>query len=202
MQSVLSSTLFPRRRPIIDPRCVQYAGCEKQLAQSLLVLHSVALRSSLRTSVASLLWRVRARAERRAARVGRRSKCHVARARAGFASPWLQYKRKLARHLEPAHERYMLAPCNLRCGGLLQPDRKSTRLNSSHGYISYAVFCLKKKNMHQFTPLSMSTITFCLLSYVFQRCMIRMYNKFFVLFLKWPGAQSPNNFSQPRLISR
>src|SRR2546422_3069414 len=26
-----------------------------------------------------------------------------------------------------------------------QQDRKSTRLNSSHGYISYAVFCLKKK---------------------------------------------------------
>src|SRR2546429_9378735 len=31
-----------------------------------------------------------------------------------------------------------------RCG-----DRKSTRLNSSHGYISYAVFCLKKKKMKQ-----------------------------------------------------
>src|SRR2546422_6751346 len=35
-------------------------------------------------------------------------------------------------------------------GGLVFPssvvrDRKSTRLNSSHGYISYAVFCLKKK---------------------------------------------------------
>src|SRR2546422_7601856 len=28
-------------------------------------------------------------------------------------------------------------------------DRKSTRLNSSHGYISYAVFCLKKKKMFQ-----------------------------------------------------
>src|SRR3989449_1680620 len=28
-------------------------------------------------------------------------------------------------------------------------DRKSTRLNSSHGYISYAVFCLKKKIMKQ-----------------------------------------------------
>src|SRR2546422_4533920 len=28
-------------------------------------------------------------------------------------------------------------------------DRKSTRLNSSHGYISYAVFCLKKKNKHE-----------------------------------------------------
>src|SRR2546429_5924960 len=26
-------------------------------------------------------------------------------------------------------------------------DRKSTRLNSSHGYISYAVFCLKKNNL-------------------------------------------------------
>src|SRR2546422_4399007 len=28
-------------------------------------------------------------------------------------------------------------------------DRKSTRLNSSHGYISYAVFCLKKKKKEQ-----------------------------------------------------
>src|SRR2546422_6359282 len=28
-------------------------------------------------------------------------------------------------------------------------DRKSTRLNSSHGYISYAVFCLKKKKKHK-----------------------------------------------------
>src|SRR2546429_5984448 len=31
----------------------------------------------------------------------------------------------------------------------LVPDRKSTRLNSSHGYISYAVFCLKKKKKSQ-----------------------------------------------------
>src|SRR2546422_7338835 len=29
------------------------------------------------------------------------------------------------------------------------PDRKSTRLNSSHGYISYAVFCLKKKKTYE-----------------------------------------------------
>src|SRR5438128_3085800 len=28
-------------------------------------------------------------------------------------------------------------------------DRKSTRLNSSHGSISYAVFCLKKKKIHR-----------------------------------------------------
>src|SRR2546429_2107346 len=30
----------------------------------------------------------------------------------------------------------------------IKQDRKSTRLNSSHGYISYAVFCLKKKKRH------------------------------------------------------
>src|SRR2546422_6022228 len=32
---------------------------------------------------------------------------------------------------------------------MLGRDRKSTRLNSSHGYISYAVFCLKKKKKHE-----------------------------------------------------
>src|SRR2546422_7178324 len=31
-----------------------------------------------------------------------------------------------------------------------QLDRKSTRLNSSHGYISYAVFCLKKKKKNKY----------------------------------------------------
>src|SRR2546422_6444597 len=30
---------------------------------------------------------------------------------------------------------------------IVHSDRKSTRLNSSHGYISYAVFCLKKKKI-------------------------------------------------------
>src|SRR2546422_5812787 len=39
-------------------------------------------------------------------------------------------------------------------------DRKSTRLNSSHGYISYAVFCLKKKKktaiIHQFHTFKIS----------------------------------------------
>src|SRR3712207_7989900 len=35
--------------------------------------------------------------------------------------------------------------------GLVPEDRKSTRLNSSHANISYAVFCLKKKNKHS-TP--------------------------------------------------
>src|SRR3712207_6870909 len=35
----------------------------------------------------------------------------------------------------------------LRRSGLVTEDRKSTRLNSSHANISYAVFCLKKKYM-------------------------------------------------------
>src|SRR2546429_2416068 len=41
---------------------------------------------------------------------------------------------------------------NRHAGGIVARrgiDRKSTRLNSSHGYISYAVFCLKKKKKKQ-----------------------------------------------------
>src|SRR5687768_18141025 len=45
-------------------------------------------------------------------------------------------------------QRTLLDNCALR-------DRKSTRLNSSHGYISYAVFCLKKKK--QMTCASFDT---------------------------------------------
>src|SRR2546429_4731046 len=55
-------------------------------------------------------------------------------------------------HILPAEERLELLdllevhdgrPVDHRSGS--GRDRKSTRLNSSHGYISYAVFCLKKK---------------------------------------------------------
>src|SRR5256884_1559159 len=46
-------------------------------------------------------------------------------------------------------------------------DRKSTRLNSSHGYISYAVFCLKKKIDSVFSPpgliCNLSGRTICVL---------------------------------------
>src|SRR5258708_21910521 len=42
----------------------------------------------------------------------------------------------------------------LALGARTETDRKSTRLNSSHQIISYAVFCLKKKhNLHLWTPL-------------------------------------------------
>src|SRR2546422_8471855 len=53
-------------------------------------------------------------------------------------------------HLEVLHDhrdRVVRADANEGVG-FESADRKSTRLNSSHGYISYAVFCLKKKNAH------------------------------------------------------
>src|SRR2546429_6424544 len=45
-------------------------------------------------------------------------------------------------------------------------DRKSTRLNSSHGYISYAVFCLKKKKQRseRLSILKRHTITVVLVA--------------------------------------
>src|SRR3712207_8333435 len=42
--------------------------------------------------------------------------------------------------------------------GLVLGDRKSTRLNSSHANISYAVFCLKKKSLPNYTPAIINAI--------------------------------------------
>src|SRR3712207_7278163 len=56
------------------------------------------------------------------------------------------------RHPFAPHPRGVRAPSGRRYHRQLlgltmtEPDRKSTRLNSSHANISYAVFCLKKKN--------------------------------------------------------
>src|SRR5258705_5064823 len=44
-----------------------------------------------------------------------------------------------------AVEYLLLAVADAEIFGIIGPDRKSTRLNSSHLGISYAVFCLKKK---------------------------------------------------------
>src|SRR3712207_8059159 len=50
----------------------------------------------------------------------------------------------------PGHP--VAAPVNTQpSAGNPQPDRKSTRLNSSHANISYAVFCLKKKHFYIFS---------------------------------------------------
>src|SRR2546428_6594924 len=45
---------------------------------------------------------------------------------------------------------------------LASRDRKSTRLNSSHDQISYAVFCLKKKKHIRRAPLCCDRLTCCL----------------------------------------
>src|SRR3989449_3082493 len=55
-----------------------------------------------------------------------------------------------ARHAALARQAYVEAGVAER----VRLDRKSTRLNSSHGYISYAVFCLKKKKKAE-------TVTVC-----------------------------------------
>src|SRR2546429_574862 len=52
-------------------------------------------------------------------------------------------------HSWPDELAFVLFPARVATATL---DRKSTRLNSSHGYISYAVFCLKKKNTTVSTP--------------------------------------------------
>src|SRR2546422_4418659 len=51
-------------------------------------------------------------------------------------------------HLVPVN-RGILPTVYARLARPTSGDRKSTRLNSSHGYISHAVFCLKQKTRHQ-----------------------------------------------------
>src|SRR2546428_605793 len=53
---------------------------------------------------------------------------------------WITYLSKMFQGLRPGHGAYQLS-----WGMTTDTDRKSTRLNSSHDQISYAVFCLKKK---------------------------------------------------------
>src|SRR5438045_6892340 len=53
------------------------------------------------------------------------------------------------RVLPPAHSEVVVHQYH---NGRARPDRKSTRLNSSHLGISYAVFCLKKKRSKEFPP--------------------------------------------------
>src|SRR2546422_2284364 len=54
----------------------------------------------------------------------------------------------IASRLRRAVAFFVLVCANIRYCARLIEDRKSTRLNSSHGYISYAVFCLKKKKQN------------------------------------------------------
>src|SRR3712207_8296195 len=47
--------------------------------------------------------------------------------------------------LQAVNTQYLLMGCGVTEDEVAETDRKSTRLNSSHANISYAVFCLKKK---------------------------------------------------------
>src|SRR2546422_4448514 len=80
------------------------------------------------------------------------------------AERWKKFRRALRREDQPHFDRLFV---RVRCytqaatyqahdNPMESRDRKSTRLNSSHGYISYAVFCLKKKKKQNLAehPLS------------------------------------------------
>src|SRR3712207_7701332 len=82
------------------------------------------------------LFRSAEREPERAALVKERRHCHVPSA-ADLA------EQVLTRHLDALEEDLV----ELGLARDLPQDRKSTRLNSSHANISYAVFCLKKKKL-------------------------------------------------------
>src|SRR5688572_31876323 len=60
--------------------------------------------------------------------------------RPGSGQSTIQVQRRISHGAADDHQ--FVPPCEIR-------DRKSTRLNSSHSQISYAVFCLKKKKKNQ-----------------------------------------------------
>src|SRR2546422_4692718 len=74
-------------------------------------------------------------------------------------------RRAVHRRGAPRHHRSLRGESDLQLfhlGHFARGDRKSTRLNSSHGYISYAVFCLKKKKkkkIHKNSKLKRGTTT-------------------------------------------
>src|SRR2546430_12653965 len=71
-----------------------------------------------------------------------------------YSEKWLEEQGYNYEWLQPGPRRL---PCHLIA--LPQPrDRKSTRLNSSHSQISYAVFCLKKKNLQRIIYRSASIL--------------------------------------------
>src|SRR2546430_9752748 len=80
----------------------------------------------------------------------------------GTASPesvdYPNYARKVAEEVASGHVDQGLLVCGSGTGMAIvaNKDRKSTRLNSSHSQISYAVFCLKKKKLTE-TPADSSS---------------------------------------------
>src|SRR3712207_7660093 len=85
-----------------------------------------------------------------------------------FRSDRLERAARTINRLIPLQDQFILVDEDtireeLGAGRKVIPDRKSTRLNSSHANISYAVFCLKKKNKksNKFTSLHNISFTIC-----------------------------------------
>src|SRR2546422_6904791 len=58
---------------------------------------------------------------------------------------WTAATFEVAKRKIPGASRFRVSTAARQARRAWSRDRKSTRLNSSHGYISYALFCLKKK---------------------------------------------------------
>src|SRR3712207_8444056 len=61
-----------------------------------------------------------------------------------------EHQRQVLEQQRDGRRQHQLVGLELAVG---EADRKSTRLNSSHANISYAVFCLKKKNLDLIDPV-------------------------------------------------
>src|SRR2546429_4920123 len=80
----------------------------------------------------------------------RRMRVQLAKLRANYAAITLEARpRRLPRTAAKKAKEKLRTEIAQAKARLEKLDRKSTRLNSSHGYISYAVFCLKKKKKHK-----------------------------------------------------
>src|SRR3712207_6860257 len=81
-----------------------------------------------------------------------------------FRSARAEQARRGGQRGPSADERGPEGPARRAGSGSAQPwearDRKSTRLNSSHANISYAVFCLKKKNNYTLRTLPIFSVIF------------------------------------------
>src|SRR5258708_17117558 len=69
----------------------------------------------------------------------------------------IEIARKMVREYLHSHRDRTRTQLWVRINPLSTEDRKSTRLNSSHQIISYAVFCLKKKKTHSYTREAITT---------------------------------------------
>src|SRR5688500_19214365 len=79
-------------------------------------------------------------------------------------------------------------------------DRKSTRLNSSHLVISYAVFCLKKKNQQSLRSYGISALRPCQ-NTPFPRSLVRACSNFYLSFTQLRGRLLDNGHARTESVT-